>query len=177
MGRGIAATPDNLGQLGQLPTHPELLDWLAVEFREQKREGHMQAYTTSHCDNCHVVSKSRAVDEVTEDGGLAMLYALIGILIYVGLRFQWRFAVGAVAALFHDVLIIIGMFSLFQFEFDLTWMSFFMDAKDRTYVRYGGRDDTHAESHLNKQSLLRAMRDALALHPAGKVQTGRGGNS
>ena len=48
------------------------------------------------------------------------MYALIGILIYVGLRFQWRFAVGAVAALFHDVLIIIGMFSLFQFEFDLT---------------------------------------------------------
>ncbi len=59
-------------------------------------------------------------EELTEQGGLALLYALIGILIYVGLRFQWRFAVGAVAALFHDVLIIIGMFSLFQFEFDLT---------------------------------------------------------
>ena len=58
-------------------------------------------------------------DELTEDGGLAMLYALIGILIYVGLRFEYRFAVGAVIALVHDVLVTIGIFSLFQVEFDL----------------------------------------------------------
>ncbi|MES9993509.1 MAG: protein translocase subunit SecF [Candidatus Thiodiazotropha sp.] len=58
-------------------------------------------------------------DELTEDGGLAMLYALIGILIYVGLRFEYRFAVGSVIALIHDVLITIGFFSLFQVEFDL----------------------------------------------------------
>ncbi len=59
-------------------------------------------------------------DELTEDGGLAMLYALIGILIYVALRFEYRFAVGSVIALVHDVLITIGVFSLFQIEFDLT---------------------------------------------------------
>ena len=58
-------------------------------------------------------------DELTEDGGLAMLYALIGILIYVGLRFEYRFAVGSVIALVHDVVITIGIFSLFQIEFDL----------------------------------------------------------
>ncbi|MBT3012371.1 MAG: protein translocase subunit SecF [Candidatus Thiodiazotropha sp. (ex Lucina aurantia)] len=58
-------------------------------------------------------------DELTEDGGLAMLYALIGILIYVGLRFEYRFAVGSVIALVHDVLITIGFFALFQVEFDL----------------------------------------------------------
>lgn len=58
-------------------------------------------------------------DELTEDGGLAMLYALICILIYVGLRFEYRFAVGAVIALIHDVIITIGVFSLFQVEFDL----------------------------------------------------------
>ena len=58
-------------------------------------------------------------DELTEDGGLAMLYALIGILIYVGLRFEYRFAVGSVIALVHDVLITIGIFSLLQVEFDL----------------------------------------------------------
>jgi preprotein translocase subunit SecF len=58
-------------------------------------------------------------DELTEDGGLAMLYALIGILIYVGLRFEYRFAVGAVIALVHDVIVTIGIFSLFQVEFDL----------------------------------------------------------
>ncbi|MEA3291751.1 MAG: protein translocase subunit SecF, partial [Pseudomonadota bacterium] len=52
-------------------------------------------------------------------GGMAMLYALIGILIYVTLRFEWRFAVGSVAALVHDVLITVGAFALFQFEFSL----------------------------------------------------------
>ncbi|MEL0583337.1 MAG: protein translocase subunit SecF [Candidatus Thiodiazotropha sp. (ex. Lucinoma kazani)] len=58
-------------------------------------------------------------DELTEDGGLAMLYALIGILIYVGLRFEYRFAVGSVIAIVHDVLITIGFFALFQVDFDL----------------------------------------------------------
>ena len=56
---------------------------------------------------------------------------------------------------------------LFQFEFDLTWMSFFMDAENRIYTRYGGRDDSSPESHLNRNSLLATMRSALALH---KVQ-------
>lgn len=58
-------------------------------------------------------------DELTEDGGLAMLYALLGILIYVALRFEYRFAVGSVIALIHDVSVTIGFFSLFQIEFDL----------------------------------------------------------
>ncbi len=59
-------------------------------------------------------------EELTEDGGLAMLYALGLILIYVSLRFEYRFSVGAVAALFHDVIITLGLFSLFQWEFNLT---------------------------------------------------------
>ena len=59
-------------------------------------------------------------EELTEDGGLAMLYALIGILIYVSLRFEKRFSVGAVMALVHDVIITIGFFALFQIEFDLS---------------------------------------------------------
>ncbi len=57
--------------------------------------------------------------ELTEKGGLSMIYALIGILIYVAWRFEWRFAVGAVAALVHDVLITISIFSLFGLEFSL----------------------------------------------------------
>lgn len=57
--------------------------------------------------------------ELTNQGGLAMLYALIGILIYVTFRFEWRFAAGSVVALVHDVLITVGMFALFQFEFSL----------------------------------------------------------
>jgi len=59
-------------------------------------------------------------EELTEQGGLAMLYALIGILIYVAWRFEWRLAVGSVAALVHDVLITIGMFSILQMEFSLS---------------------------------------------------------
>jgi preprotein translocase subunit SecF len=58
-------------------------------------------------------------EELTEDGGLAILYSLIGILIYVALRFEYRFAIGSIIALVHDVIITIGVFALFQVEFDL----------------------------------------------------------
>jgi preprotein translocase subunit SecF len=58
--------------------------------------------------------------ELTEDGGLAMLIALFGILVYVWLRFEYRFALGAIAALVHDVLITLGFFSVLGLEFDLT---------------------------------------------------------
>ncbi len=59
-------------------------------------------------------------EELTEQGGLAMLIALGAILVYVTLRFQWKFSLGAVAALFHDVIITIGFFSVLGLEFDLT---------------------------------------------------------
>jgi preprotein translocase subunit SecF len=59
-------------------------------------------------------------EELTEDGGLAVLYALIAILIYVSLRFEFRFSLGAVAALIHDVVITLGIFSLLQLDFDLS---------------------------------------------------------
>ena len=59
-------------------------------------------------------------DDLKEDGGLAMIYALIGILIYVALRFQLRFSLGAIAALVHDVIITTGYFSITQADFDLT---------------------------------------------------------
>lgn len=58
--------------------------------------------------------------ELTEDGGLAVLYALIAILIYVSWRFEFRFSLGAVAALIHDVVITLGIFSVLQLDFDLS---------------------------------------------------------
>lgn len=58
--------------------------------------------------------------ELAEDGGLAVLYSLIGILIYVALRFEWRFSVGAIVATIHDVVVTVAVFSWFQIEFDLT---------------------------------------------------------
>jgi preprotein translocase subunit SecF len=59
-------------------------------------------------------------EELTERGGLAMLFALLMILAYIIARFQWKFAVGSVAALIHDVIITLGIFSVFQLPFDLS---------------------------------------------------------
>jgi preprotein translocase subunit SecF len=59
-------------------------------------------------------------DELRDDGGIALLVALIGILIYISLRFQLKSALGAILALIHDVIITVGVFALFQLEFDLT---------------------------------------------------------
>ena len=59
-------------------------------------------------------------EELTEQGILAVIYALIGIFIYVMFRFQWRFSVGAVVAIVHDILVCMGLLSLLQVDFDLT---------------------------------------------------------
>ncbi len=58
--------------------------------------------------------------ELTESGGLAMLFALFGILVYVAFRFQTRFALSAIVALVHDIIITIGFFSFVQMDFDLS---------------------------------------------------------
>jgi len=59
-------------------------------------------------------------DELAEDGGLAIILALVCIMIYVSMRFEWRLALGSVLALGHDVIITLGVFSFFQIEVDLT---------------------------------------------------------
>lgn len=59
-------------------------------------------------------------DDLAQDGFLALLYSTIGILIYVAWRFEWKFSVGAVIATFHDVIVTLGVFSVFGLEFDLT---------------------------------------------------------
>jgi len=63
---------------------------------------------------------SKVGKELRDKGGIAMLLALGGIMVYVMLRFEWRFALGAIVATIHDVLITIGFFSVFQWTFDLT---------------------------------------------------------
>ncbi len=64
--------------------------------------------------------ESQVGEDLTEDGGFAMLIALILIFIYVMLRFRWKFAAGTISALVHDVLVVVGFFSIFGFGFDLT---------------------------------------------------------
>jgi|TARA_B110000879_G_scaffold96103_1_gene131200 preprotein translocase subunit SecF len=59
-------------------------------------------------------------EELREEGGLGMLAALIVVMLYVAIRFQFKFSVGAVLALAHDVIITLGVFSLARLEFDLT---------------------------------------------------------
>jgi preprotein translocase subunit SecF len=59
-------------------------------------------------------------EELTEKGGLAMIFALLMIFAYVMFRFQWKFSAGAVAALIHDVIITVGFFSFFHLPFDLS---------------------------------------------------------
>ncbi|MGB1562283.1 MAG: protein translocase subunit SecF [Sinimarinibacterium flocculans] len=58
-------------------------------------------------------------DELAVDGGLAALFAIIGILIYVAFRFEWKFALGAIVATVHDALFVLGWFALLGIEFDL----------------------------------------------------------
>ncbi|NND92552.1 MAG: protein translocase subunit SecF [Granulosicoccus sp.] len=59
-------------------------------------------------------------EELREKGGLAMLTALFGIILYIWFRFEKKFSIGSVLALVHDVIITVGVFALFQIEFDLT---------------------------------------------------------
>lgn len=59
-------------------------------------------------------------EELRDDGGIGMLFALAVVMIYVAMRFQFKFSVGAVAALAHDVVIVLGVFSVLQIDFDLT---------------------------------------------------------
>ncbi|MGB1263539.1 MAG: protein translocase subunit SecF [Cognaticolwellia sp.] len=81
----------------------------------------LQAGTGQNIDMRRIEFVGASVgDELAEQGGLAMLTALICILVYVAFRFEWRFALGSVFALFHDVLLTLGLFSVLQLEFDLT---------------------------------------------------------
>ena len=89
------------------------------ELREQLRSA--VAVGTASVDLRRVEFVSPQVGkELTERGSLAMIIAMLLIFVYVMIRFQWKFAAGAVAALAHDVIVTVGFFSLFGFSFDLT---------------------------------------------------------
>jgi preprotein translocase subunit SecF len=63
---------------------------------------------------------SQVGEELYENGGLALLLVCLGIMAYLAVRFEWRFAVAAIIANMHDVVIILGFFAFFQWEFNLT---------------------------------------------------------
>lgn len=62
-------------------------------------------------------------DDLVNDGGLALFFSFIGVMIYVSIRFEWKLSIGAIAALFHDTIITMGFFSVFGWEFDMTVLS------------------------------------------------------
>jgi len=84
-----------------------------VEQTLQRIDGSAQLLRTDSVD-------SEVGEDLTEQGGLAMLFALILIFGYVMLRFRWKFAAGAIAALVHDVIITVGFFSVLGISFDLS---------------------------------------------------------
>ncbi|VXB37769.1 SecYEG protein translocase auxillary subunit [Pseudomonas sp. 8AS] len=76
-------------------------------------------------DNAFTVKRVEFVgpavgEELRDQGGLGMLLALAGILLYVAFRFQWKFGFGAIVSLIHDVIVTLGVFSFFEIPFDLT---------------------------------------------------------
>jgi len=62
-------------------------------------------------------------DELFEKGGLALLFAFMGIAAYIMFRFEWKFSVGAIAAVLHDAVMVLGFLSIFQVEFDITTLA------------------------------------------------------
>lgn len=95
-------------------------------------------------------------EELIVDGWLAMLYAMIGILIYVAFRFEYRFAVGAVVGLVHDVLITLGFFSVFWLEFNLTVLAAML-----TIIGYSLNDSIVISDRIREN--FRKLRKATTL--------------
>lgn len=96
-------------------------------------------------------------DELTEDGALAVLYALFGVLIYVALRFEWRFSVGSVAALIHDVVLTLGVFSWTGMQFDLTVLAAIL-----AVIGYSLNDTIVVFDRVREN--FRTMRDGSPVH-------------
>jgi preprotein translocase subunit SecF len=94
---------------------------ITIEELKSKLQAHLKAdFGEAFVQVASSTSVSPSVGEaLLNDGLLAILYAIIGILIYITLRFDFRFAPGAVVALVHDIVITIGLFSLFQVKFSL----------------------------------------------------------
>ena len=107
--------------------------------------------------------------ELVEQGGIGVLVALVAMLVYVAFRFQFKFAIGAVAALFHDVLIVLLVFSIFGLDFDLTVLAAVM-----TVVGYSINDSLVISDHVREQVVNLQKRDIrIAINTALNEVMGR----
>ena len=105
--------------------------------------------------------------ELRDQGGLGLLAALLVMMIYIMFRFQYKFAIGAVVALFHDVLIVLGIFSILRLEFDLSVLAALMavigySLNDTIVVSDRIRENFKAKRKLNSEQVInRSLNNTL----------------
>ena len=105
--------------------------------------------------------------ELRDQGGLGVLAALLVMMIYIMFRFQYKFAIGAVVALFHDVLIVLGIFSILRLEFDLSVLAALMavigySLNDTIVVSDRIRENFRAKRKLNSEQVInRSLNNTL----------------
>ena len=105
--------------------------------------------------------------ELRDQGGLGLLAALLVMMIYIMFRFQYKFAIGAVVALFHDVLIVLGIFSILRLEFDLSVLAALMavigySLNDTIVVSDRIRENFRAKRKLNGEQVInRSLNNTL----------------
>ena len=105
--------------------------------------------------------------ELRDQGGLGLLAALLVMMIYIMFRFQYKFAIGAVVALFHDVLIVLGIFSILRLEFDLSVLAALMavigySLNDTIVVSDRIRENFRAKRKLNREQVInRSLNNTL----------------
>ena len=105
--------------------------------------------------------------ELRDQGGLGLLAALLVMMIYIMFRFQYKFAIGAVVALFHDVLIVLGIFSINRLEFDLSVLAALMavigySLNDTIVVSDRIRENFRAKRKLNSEQVInRSLNNTL----------------
>lgn len=114
------ATVQNFGSsrdvLIRLPVKPELS---VSQLSEQVKQALVAADASAEVRRVESVG-AQVGDELYENGALALFFVCVGIMLYLWMRFEWRFAVAAIVANMHDVVIILGFFAYFQWEFNLT---------------------------------------------------------
>jgi len=114
------ATVQNFGSshdvLIRLPVKAEVS---VAKLSEEVKAALIAAEPTAEVRRVEAVG-AQVGDELYENGGLALFFVSLGIVLYLWLRFEWRFAVAAIIANMHDVVIILGFFAFFQWEFNLT---------------------------------------------------------
>ena len=106
-------------------------------------------------------------EELRDQGGIAILVAMLVILVYIIFRFQIKFGYGAIAALFHDVLIILGIFSVFNLTFDLSVLAALLavvgfSLNDSIVVSDRIRENFRAKRKLNSEQVInRSLNNTL----------------